>query len=87
MGFRALRGVRLPEKKQGLIRYTCLNYADMPERTRKKIDRLCQIVGGEYSAALFELMTTRRSVVDVALAHHVSEGVLYARRRRFYERW
>ena len=41
MGFRKLRGVRLPEEKQGLIRYICLNYADQPEWMKRKIERLC----------------------------------------------
>lgn len=87
MGFKKLRGIKLPEEKQGLIRYSCLNYAHASERIRKKIDRLCRVCGGEYSLALFEVMTTKKSIVQISMDHHVSESVLYALRRRFYERW
>jgi len=85
MSFRKLRGVRLPEEQQGLIRYTCLTYASQPQWMREKIKRLCDIHGGEYSRALFEVMTSRRSMTDIAIAYSVSESVLYDRRRAFYE--
>lgn len=85
MGFRKLRGVRLPEEKQGLIRYTCLDYATQPDWMKRKISRLCDQYGGEYSRALFEVMTTRRSITDISLDYCVSESVLYERRRLFYE--
>ena len=87
MSFRKLRGVRLSEEKQGLIRYTCLNYASRPKWEQEKIRRLCEVHGGQYSRALFEVMTTRRSVVAIAQAHAVSESVLYERRKAFYEGW
>lgn len=87
MSFRRLRGVRLSEEKQGLIRYTCLNYDSRPKWEKEKIDRLCEKCGGEYSCALFEVMTTRRRVAEIALTHSVSESVLYECRKAFYESW
>ena len=87
MSFRKLRGVRLPEEKQGLIRYTCLNYDSQPEWMREKISRLCEECGGGYSAALLEVMTTRRSMTEIALRHFVDESTLYRARKRFYESW
>lgn len=87
MSFRKLRGVRLPEEKQGLIRYTCLNYDSQPEWMREKIRRLCDECGGAYSAALFEVMTTRRSMTEIALRYAVSENTLYRVRKQFYESW
>ena len=87
MSFRRLRGVRLPEEKQGLIRYTCLNYASRPKWEREKIERLCNLCGGEHSRALFEVMTTRHSVTELSVKHAVSESVLYDRRKAFYESW
>lgn len=87
MSFRKLRGVNLPEEKQGYIRYTCLNYNTQPKWVRKKIHRLCDTCGGEYSHALFEVMTTRRSITEIALTHAVSESVIYDRRKAFYEKW
>ena len=87
MGFKKIRGVSLPEEKQGLIRYTCLNYKDQSVRTQEKIRRLCQEHGGLYGAALWEIMCTKESVVSISLRHHVSETVLYEMRRRFYEAW
>ena len=87
MSFRRLRGVRLSEEKQGLIRYTCLNYASRPKWEQEKIRRLCDEHGGQYSRALFEVMTTQKSITAIAEAHTVSESVLYERRKAFYEGW
>lgn len=87
MSFRKLPGVCLPEEKQGLIRYTCLNYAGASRRTREKVERLCRTCGGEYEQALFEVMTTRKSITSIALAHYVSETTLYRLRKSFYEAW
>ena len=87
MGFKKLRGVHLPEEKQGLIRYSCLTYKDQPKHIQNKIQRLCREVGGAYQAALREVMCSKNSITSIAMAHHVSESVLYELRRRFYERW
>lgn len=87
VSFKKLRGVNLPEEKQGLIRYTCLNYASRPSHEQKKIRRLCEEQGGQYAAALWEVMCTQEGVISIALRHHVSESVLYELRKRFYERW
>ena len=61
MVFKKLRGVNIPAKKQLLIRAICLNYDDRPKWEQKKIERLCDMCGGGYSAALFEAMTTEKS--------------------------
>ena len=87
MGFRKLKGVKLPEEMQGLIRYTCLTYREQPEWIRKKIDRLCSECGGEYCDALKEMMCTRRSIRQISLTSFVSETVLYRLRKKFYESW
>ena len=87
MSFKKLRGVDLPEEKQGLIRYTCLNYRDLSTRTQEKIRRLCQEHGGSYGAALWEVMCTRESIVSISMRHNVSESLLYEMRRLFYENW
>ena len=82
-----LRGIPLPEEKQGLVRYTCLCYRDMPKHTQEKIQRLCRDAGGAYSAALWEVMCTRETVTAIALRHHVSEMTLYRARKVFFLRW
>ncbi len=87
MSFKKLRGVNLPEKKQGLIRYTCLNILDQPVWMRKKFERLCVECGGVYHCALREILTTERSVTEVALKYHVDESVIYRARKSFYENW
>ncbi len=87
MSFRKLRGVRLSEEKQGLIRYTCLNYASRPKWEQEKIRHLCDEHGGQHSRALFEVMTTKRSITAIALEHAVSESVLYRARKSFFENW
>ena len=87
MGFRKLRGVRLSWERQGYVYFTCQTFENQPKRTQEKICRLCNRHGGEYSDALFELLTTKRSVVAVAMKYNVSDRTLYRLRREFYEGW
>lgn len=87
MSFKKIRSVSLPEEKQGLIRYTCLTYRDQPEYLQKKIRRLCRKCGGQYGAALWEIMCTNESAVGISRRHHVSESSLYRMRKDFYESW
>lgn len=87
MGFKKLKGVPLPEEKQGLVRYTCLNAGSQPKRTQEKIQRLCDDVGGAYSAALREVMCSRKSITSIARDHFVSESALYRMRKEFYAAW
>ena len=87
MGFKKIRGVNLPEEKQGLIRYTCLTYRDQPAHVQRKIRRLSAEEGGDHASALWEIMCTHESAVSIAQRHHVSESVLYDMRKRFFEAW
>ena len=87
MGFKKLRGVRLPEEKQGLVRYTCLTCELQPKWIQDKIQRLCDEIGGAYSAALREVMCTKRSITSIAMERYVSERTLYRLREKFYEAW
>lgn len=87
MAFKKLRGVNIPAKKQLLIRAICLNYDDRPKWEQTKIERLCDMCGGGYSAALFEAMTTEKSISQISMQYFVSETVLYDIRKKFYERW
>ena len=85
MGFKKIRGISLPEEKQGLIRYTCLTYREQPAHIQRKIRRLCQEQGGQYSAARWEAMCTTENIVSIADRNHVSERVLYAPRKAIVE--
>lgn len=87
VGFKRLRGVALPEVKQGLIRYTCLDYNDQPKKIQERIDELCRECGRAHCAALWEVMCTSRSITSIALRHYVSESTLYRMRKDFYEKW
>ncbi len=87
MAYKKLSGVKLPKKKQMLVRAICLNYRDRPKWEQKKIKRLCDECAGAYSAALFELMTTEKGAVQISLAHNISQSRLYDLRRDFYESW
>lgn len=88
MSFRKLRGVKRPHREQGLIYFTCVNYDKQPKAVQEKIRRLCRECGGEHEQALFALMTRENiSVPWLEREYHVSDSVLYERRKRFYERW
>lgn len=88
MSFRPLRGVMLPEREQGLICFTCLNYDRISSEERRKIRRLCRECGGAYEKALFELLTVDGvSVPDLTEKYGIDLKSLYDLRRRFYVRW
>ena len=87
MGFKKMRGIDLPEEQQGLIRYTCLNWRTQPVWVQEKIRYICEQCAGAYHHALFEVMTTNRSITAIAMEHALSESLLYAMRKRFYESW
>ena len=84
-----MRGSRKPEKIQGLIHYTCLNYDTQPRHIKDKIDRLCRIAGGAYSDALKDLLLHghRYTCERIAMDHYCSANTLWAARRRFYDLW
>ena len=88
MKFRQLRGVNLPYREQGMIWFTCVNYEKQPPHIQEKIRRLCRECGGQYEDALFALLTRENvSVPWLQSEYHVSDEVLYRRRKRFYEAW
>lgn len=87
MAFRKLQGVKMPEEKQGAVRFACLTWEDQPKFIQNKIAKLCQDVGGLYSAALWDVMCTRKSITAISMEHHVSESTLYRMRKKFYESW
>ena len=83
-----MRGVKLPYKKQALIYYICINYKDLTDNVKEKIDSICKDVSGDYYYNdLFYLITTGKSVRTVAMERHISETVLYELRGKFYESW
>lgn len=86
--FKKLRGVKLAEKKQGLIFYICANYADMSPAVQKRIEQLClKIGGGEYYKAIFDVMTGKTTIKEAALLCPCDETTLRRKRRAFYEAW
>jgi hypothetical protein len=86
--FKKRRGIHIPYEQQGLIYFTCVNIADMPEQIQNKIERLCDEVGKEYSEVLYKVVTdNKRSIRSLAMEYHISETQLYHYRKKFYESW
>ena len=85
--FRKLKGVKLSYERQGFVRFTCLTYHEQPTKVQNKILNLCIQSAEEKYQALFELMTTRNTVVSVSLKHCISETTLYNVRQKFYHSW
>ena len=46
MAFKAIRGLRMPYRRQGRIYFTLVNYDEMPETAKKRIDRLISDAAG-----------------------------------------
>ena len=88
--FRKMRGVHLPPDKQGYLFFLCRNYKDLPEETTERIDALCDALSkGEaaYRDALFDLLTSKKSVVAISMERAVGQTKLYELRRAYYEAW
>ncbi|MCK9477985.1 MAG: hypothetical protein M0R40_00600 [Firmicutes bacterium] len=85
--FRKKRGINLSHDQQGFIYFTCLTYREQTDEVQRKILNLCTDVAGEYYQALFDVLTTHKSIVEISLNHSVSESNLYRFRKKFYESW
>lgn len=84
--FKKRRGIHIPYNRQGLIHFICVNYEDMPDKVREKIDRLCDEIGGEDAEALFEVLTNdTKPIYGIAAEFYVNEKKLYKMRKEFYE--
>lgn len=82
-----MKGVKVPYERQGLIYFTCRNFATQPVTVREKILRLVENHGGEYADALFDHLTQGTSVVALSQIWYVDAKVIYTIRKRFYEAW
>ncbi|MEN6421639.1 MAG: hypothetical protein ABFD76_06785 [Smithella sp.] len=85
--FKKMRGIRLSYIKQGLIYFTCRDYANQPLKTQQKINNLCMEIGGEYYAALRDIVISEKSIRQIAIEHYIEERTLYRLRKQFYEKW
>lgn len=85
--FRKRKGIKLSYARQGLIYFTCLNYAELAEEEQHRILNICAEVGGEYYPALFALMTSGENITKTSMEYYISETILYGLRRKFYEKW
>lgn len=90
-GFKKIRSVRLPYRKQGMIHFLLLNYQDQPMKLRGQIDQKIHMAAGgdtDYEAALREwLLCEGRQAEEVAMKHHLRSNSLYRMRRILYENW
>jgi glutathione peroxidase-family protein len=85
--FKKMRGVRIPYTKQGIIYFTCRDYADQSTRVQQKIDNLCMEVAGEHYAALRDILITGKSIRQISFEQYIEERTLYRLRKKFYEKW
>ena len=87
MKFKNRRGFNVPYNQQGLIYFTCINYARQPTEMQHKILNLCVQCGGEHYQALFMAVTTARNLLPIATEHYISEAYLWKLVKKFYESW
>lgn len=86
--FKKRKGIHIPYNKQGLIYFTCVNIADMPEDVQEKIIQLCDEVGKEHAEVLYKVLTdSTKSIRSLSMEYHISETQLYHYRKKFYEAW
>lgn len=87
MKFKRRRGINVPYLRQGLIYFTCQDYAGQPPEVQHKILQLCHQCGGEHHEALFLAMTTQRNLLPIAQEHYIDESTLWRLVQKFYQRW
>jgi hypothetical protein len=86
--FKKMRSIGLSYKKQGLIYFTCKNYADQPAEIQQKIDQLCLQVGGdEYYQALRRYLIFDCSLQEMAVKYNCDATTLWRKKMKFYEGW
>ena len=83
--FRYQKSIPLSYERQGYIFFTSRMYAELPERRRQKIRKMCAEHGGEYADALLEFMTTDQGETKVCARHNLSPSTLRRAKRRYYE--
>lgn len=84
--FKKRRGIKIPYNEQGLIYFTCMNIKKLSEEQQQRIRALCDEVAGEYSEALYTMLTDdTKNIHAVAMQYYVSESLLYLYRKKFYE--
>lgn len=91
MAFKAIRGLRMPYRRQGRIYFTLVNYDELPETAKKRIDRLISdAAGGDraYIEALRAwLLHDDADVRRVSAEHYVSISTLCRMREKVYRAW
>lgn len=86
--FKKRRGIKISYNAQGLIYFKCMNIKELPEEEQQRIRALCDEIAGEYSGALFTILTDdTKNIHAVAMQHCTSESQLYRFRKKFYERY
>ena len=86
--FKKRRGIKIPYNEQGLIHFTCMNIKKLSDEEQQRIKAICDEVAGEYSQALFVMLTDdTKNVHTVAIQYYLSTSQLYRFRKKFYERY
>lgn len=85
--FKKMKSLNMPYNKQGLIYFTCIDFKNQPRITQEKIVGLCSYVGGKYYDALFDMVTSGKSPVEISIKYYISEATVYRLKRKFYREW
>ena len=89
--FKSLRSIKQSKKVQGLIFYTCKNYEIQPREIQERIKELIYDVCGKNDTngynqkALFDTLTTERSIEYIALNCFCTSRSICNWRKAFYE--
>ncbi len=83
--YRPRRSIKLSYERQGYIFFVSRSYRRLSAERQAAIRAHCDAVGGEYSRALFEFVTTARTPTEVCLRYYLSQSTLYRAVKRYYE--
>lgn len=86
MKFRYKPSIPVSYERQGYIYFKSIRYLDLPKREKIRIRQLCTEVCRYNRDALFEHVTTGKSVKDVCAKYHIaSPTTLYRALRLYYQ--
>lgn len=83
--FRFKSSINADYNRQGYIYFYSKLFRYLSKKDQEEIRSICSLAGKEYAAAVFDAVTTDRSVCEICMNHNLSESTLLRSVRRYYE--
>lgn len=82
--FRYKPAIPLSYDRQGYVHFQSRLYAELSEKDRARIRKLCQEAAGQHWRALLEFVTTDNGATRIEQKYYVSRATLYRYLQKYY---